>query len=328
MRQPTPLLPSMITACGLCLALAAHATGVADAETEIPRFMQAPGYAARDVDAVEERLRAHFAKHQPRSITPGADVTPVEKALLLVDLMEPALPRTRTIVRYGLVHENPAADRFTPYAFVTVERYNLGPALHQQLQREHGVGAVAAPKDFGVGPHVAWRFVSRPMMGSTASLLELARREIPPAEAARADCDGRPCLSLEHPLDELRRWREGAQAPGAFRSPYRESAPDGLSSAARAAAELLVAAGLAQVEPDLQGRNPRLVAHEPERPEAARGSQPYLFVTLERNLAQDTGLDAVLHQRLLNDDAVREQWQRRVQTPEGRHFMHSMQSRR
>lgn len=328
MRQPATLMPFLIATCSLCLALAATAARAERAQAEVAPFMRAAGYVARDVDTAEARLHAHFAQRQPEAMTPGADVTPLEKALLLVDLMEPPLPRTRTVVRYGLVHEDPAADRFTPYAFVTVERYNLGPALHRQVQREHGAHAAASPKAFGVGPHVAWRFVSRPVMGATAGLLELARREIPPAEAARADCDGRPCLSVDHSLDELRRWREVKRQPGPFRSAYQEGGPDGLASAARAAAEVLLAAGLAQIEPGARGHAPRLVPHESERPAAARGSQPYLLLTLERNLAQEAGLDAVLHQRLLDDDAVREQWHRRVQTPEGRHFMHSAQARR
>src|SRR5690606_5648243 len=102
MRQPGTLLPFLIASCGLCLALAAPAARAERAEAEMARFMQAAGYAARDVDAAEARLHAHFAHRQPGAMTPGADVTPVEKALLLMDLLEPPLPRTRTVVRYGL----------------------------------------------------------------------------------------------------------------------------------------------------------------------------------------------------------------------------------
>ncbi|AVP56589.1 hypothetical protein [Pulveribacter suum] len=319
--------PPLFLILATCLALAAPAASATTAEAETGRFMQARGYAPQDLEAAEARLGQHFAAHQRGAASPGAEVTPVEKALLLLELMEPALPRTRTVVRYGLVHEDPQADRFTPYAFVTVERYNLGPALRHQLVQEHGAAHVAPAREFGTGPHVAWRFVSRPVMGTRAGLLELARREITPAEAARTDCDGRPCLSLDQPMDALRPWRK-ASAPPSFQSPFNAQGAGGVASPARAAAELLAAAGLAGVETDLQGRRPQLQAHEPERPAAARGSQPYLFVTLDRNLAQEEGSDAVLHQSLLNDDAARQTWHRRVQSPAGVHFMRSTQPRR
>ncbi len=326
--MPLPSLPFLTLALSAGLALLAPASAsAARAEAEMGKFIQAGGFAVQDVEAVDDRLMAHFSQHQRGAVSPGAEVTPLEKALLLIELMEPALPHTRTIARVGVVHEDPRADRFTPYTFITVERYNLGPALRQQLAREHGEGAAAPPAHFGTGPHVAWRMVTRPVMGTRAGLLELARREIPAAEAQRADCDGRPCLSLETSWDTLRRWRPGSP-PGAFQSPYQALGAHQLARPARAAAELLVTAGLAGLERGPKGRRAQLQPHETERPSAARGSQPYLFFTIDRGLAQEEGTDAVLHQSLVDDDAVRQTWHRRVQTAEGIHVMHSTQPRR
>jgi hypothetical protein len=66
----------------------------------------------------------------------------------------------------------------------------------------------------------------------------------------------------------------------------------------------------------------------PEHPEAARGTEPFLFVTIDKDLGQDTALDAALGQTLLNDDAIAELWTRRIEFPGSVYWMNAAVNRK
>ncbi len=281
----------------LCLlAVPAHADEVDDA---IAAFVGSDGFTRQDPDAVEARIMEVYGKSN--AMSPGGAVSPLEKALLLIDRMEPELPRVRYMVRYGQM-----VQQETPVSFVSVERYNMGPAIRKDTAESYGEENVEGPEAFGVGPHVAWRIVTMPMMGQTASIIEAARTEISEADAEAADCAGRGCLSLDMPLDFVREWNETPLEID-IKTAYPRTGNAGRAIAAFAAAELAVAAGIAHgdgSEPSWQG---------PEQPEAARGHEPFLFVTIDSDLGQETNVDAALGQTLLNDDSLEEIWVRRNQ---------------
>src|SRR5690606_4353969 len=118
--------------------------------------------------------------------------------LLLIDSMEEPLSRVRYMVRYGQMIRDDA-----PLSFVTVERYNFGPIIRRQVVDAYGEENADEPEAFGVGPHVAWRIVTMPLMGQAAAVVEAARREIGDEEAGALDCAGRLCLSYDPALDEI-----------------------------------------------------------------------------------------------------------------------------
>jgi hypothetical protein len=241
------------------------------------------------------------------SISPGGDIGPLEKALLLIEAHDAGPSRTRTFLRYGLIRGR-ADDASAPVSLVEVLRYNLGPAIRAQTMAAYGKENVASPEAFGVGPHVAWRFVFMPAMGNAAMLVDASRRVVPDEEAAGQDCLGRRCLDLEKSPDELQAWREQAGRTSQWRSAYT-AMHDDVAVPARATAELADALGLLEVDGERRSwRGPEQVA-------AGAPGEPFLFVMIDRNLGQDIGIDAVLGQTRLNDDSIRELWWRRAEFP-------------
>lgn len=296
----------MLKTAALALFAAACAlpasAGAAEVDGAITTFVGEAGFDMQNVEAIDEKLLAAFAS-AAGATRPDGEASPLEKALLLVEALEPALPRTRTMLRYGQMR-----DGDVPYAFITVERYNFGPAIRQMVIEDYGEENTDEPEAFGVGPHVAWRIVTMPLMGQQAALVAVARGEISDREAEAADCAGRPCLAFEPLPDDLHDWRE-TQTAVDMASPYAAKTDDEVATPARIAAELAVAAGIGAVD---DGRMGWL---GPEQPEAARDNEPFLFVTIDRDLGQETAMDAMLGQTLLNDDAVEELWHRRVEFP-------------
>ena len=280
-------------------ALPAHADEV---DETIATFIGEDGHVAQDLGIVETELARQFL---PSTTAMRADqyASAIEKALLLVEAMEPALPRLRYMVRYGQMMQDE-----TPVSFVTVERYNMGPAVRQSVIESYGAENAGDPEDFGVGPHVEWRIVTFPLMGQAAGIISAARREVSDSEAAQVDCGGRGCLSDDTTMDDLQPWHE-METEIDIATAYPSVYESGASSPAFAAAELLTLAGL--IEPD--GDRPDW--RGPEQPEAARFGEPFLFISIDFDLGQDTGVDAMLGQTLLNDDSIEDMWYRRIQFP-------------
>lgn len=289
--------PLVLGALGLGAMLTpAVADEVDDA---IAAFISKDGFQSQNVDAVDDKMMPLY-KERPGAMRPDSSVNVFEKALLVTEAMEPSLPRVRYFLRYGQMIQDE-----TPVSFVTVERYNLGPAIHKSVVEEYGAENADEPEAFGVGPHIAWRIVSIPMMGSESAFLEVARREIPEAEAHARDCGGRGCLSLDVLTDEMQRWEEFE--PGIDLAKRISVKTDrGAASPSVAIAELLMAAGLTG---DASGE---IAWYGPEHPEAARGSDPFIFVNIDFDLGQEANVDAMLGQTLLNDDSIAELWYRRM----------------
>lgn len=303
-----PGLIAMLSA--VLLALPAQADDVDEA---IATFFSEDGYVAQDLDMVEAELARQFLP-PTSAMRPDQHASAIEKALLLVEAMEEPLPRLRYMVRYGQMMQD-----HTPVSFVTVERYNMGPTIRQSAIGAYGEDSTAGPEEFGVGPHVAWRIVTIPLMGQAAAIIDAARSEVSDRQATETDCGGRGCLSYDTVIYELLPWQE-VEAEIDIATAYPAIYENGLSSPAFAAAELLTLAGLIEAagdRPDWRG---------PEQPEAARFAEPFLFVGIDFDLGQDYGVDAMLGQTLLNDDSLEEMWYLRIQfpdapTPGQRHWM-------
>lgn len=295
--------PAFVAATWLALAVSSVSVVADELDDALARFIDGDGFARQDAMAVDERLLSAYTP-PAGGMRPDEGTGPLEKALLLVETLEPALPRTRTMVRYGQMTN----EEGTPFAFVTVERYNLGPATRAAVAEAYGEENTDTPEAFGIGPHVAWRIVTMPLMGQTAAIMETARREIPEAEAATADCGDRGCLAPDGTLDDGRAWEE-AGIEVAAATAYPPSGAGGLSRPAHAMAELAIAMGYAE---DSDGRSYWTGV---EQPEAARGTAPFLFGMVDDGLGQESAVDTVLGQTSLNDDSIAQLWMRRVEMP-------------
>ena len=117
--------PAMIAmVLGISSALPAHADQVDDT---IASFISEAGFVQQDLDAVEAGLAGQFLP-STSAMRPDQYASAIEKALLLIEAMEPPLDRLRYMVRYGQMMQE-----HTPVSFVTVERYNMGPTIRQSV---------------------------------------------------------------------------------------------------------------------------------------------------------------------------------------------------
>ena len=203
------------SAVGAMLALAGASSVSAqdEATSKAVSYASSQGFAAVDLAThpLETRLRDALAKAGP-GFGKGP-LTALETALLLVDLEEKPLLRVRYVVRLG---QQAAAGG--PLTLLEVDRYNLGPASRAEAIDAYGEDNTAGPEEFGVGPHMGWRFVMQPTGGGDVALLAAGRREVPEEEAAAASCYGRTCLSLDL-IDDLKAWKDARSAD--FPAPKR-----------------------------------------------------------------------------------------------------------
>ena len=189
----------VVLALGMSYAAAAEEQA---AEKAARAYAGYQGYETVDLSARPLVARLDEALLDVGLARKDADVTALEKALLLVDLEEKPLSRLRYSIRVGLrVLDD------VPVTFVQVDRYNLGPAIQAETIEAYGAQNTADTEAFGVGPHVGWRFVMQPTAKAAAILLSAGRREISDEEAESTPCFGRTCLSLET-ADELKTWRD------------------------------------------------------------------------------------------------------------------------
>jgi hypothetical protein len=258
-------------------------------ETQIHDFVYAPGFAAEDIGRLDERLINQWL--DLTVATPGGTVGPLEKAMLIADMAIEGM-RTRSALSYGEIVE---ADG-TPYSFIEVRHYNLGAVIHAETADAYGIENTAPVEDFGLGEHMAWRFVFMPEMNNAAVLLEASNRVISDKEAAKSDCTGRPCLDPYAGFDTMD-WGEVVGEVPTWPPLYLTHFEDA-ATPAHAIAELAVFGFWANAESGTYQWTGG------EHPEAVRDATPYRFIGIDRNLGQEAATDAIWQETALNDDAT------------------------
>ncbi|MBO0906338.1 hypothetical protein [Jiella sonneratiae] len=255
-------------------------------ETAAHDYVSADGYRPVSLDPIDGFTGISGEDPEHMNLA-EKDISPVEKALLLVDHEEEPLTRVRYAMR---IHETSFGG--VTATFVDVQRFNLGPALRAETISAYGEEITAEAKTFGVGPDVGWRIVSVPSAKSPAVLVAAGRREMTAQAAGKADCFGRRCLSTE-PLDLYAAWTPWRdRAPLAFVTAYPgviQPEPDAEELApALFALELASAAGLATVTTP-----PGIEWHM--LPETSPPStSPTIVFVIDRNLGQETMLDGAI----------------------------------
>ena len=283
--------------------LAGPACAQSEVDDAAHAYVAATGFEVMPIDRIEGALNDLIGADPAAMVPADAEISPIEKAFLLLGTQEVPLPRVRYVLRY-----NQAAVDGIALSLIDIERYNLGPTIREDTALTYGAKNTAGPKAFGIGPHVAWRFVTQPTSKTAALLLGASRREIDDREAATRSCLPRLCLSLDL-LDGLAAWNEGisseanlvdvaygAFGPSEFAPNAREIVP------AYRALELAVAAGIADID-DIGVR-----WSIPTR-QGGKSASPILVVLLDQNLGQEIGLDAALGVAKLGL-AGKEQWTR------------------
>lgn len=293
-----------LTAFFLIMALTAQAQ--VDPETFAEDFADRTGYERLDLDRLDAALDA--ALSETDFAQKDADVTPIEKALLLVELYEAPLPRTRYVVRLAMTWSGEI-----PVSFVEVSRYNMGPAIRAELVEAYGAENVAKPEEFGAGPHVSWRIVTQPTVKSAALVLAASRRDIPEIEALADLCPAQLCLSVGQ-MASLANWAPAPaddQLPppmayetqlGSPDTPHSDAVVLGQSTAL-IAIRLALAAGFAATSDDgiLWSINPD-----------SDPATPFAEWVIDRDLGQDFGIEGFL--RIAPLDQPEPRWLRLTTT--------------
>ncbi|ODT68347.1 MAG: hypothetical protein ABS75_20740 [Pelagibacterium sp. SCN 63-23] len=262
-------------------------------DEQIADFLGAPGFSPADSAALEMELANLWT--DTASISPGGLVGPIEKAMLIADGATEA-NRTRTQISYGQIMEEEDSAPVA-YSFIELRHYNLGQIIRADTIEAYGEDDVADEAAFGLGDHMAWRFVFRPMMGNTALLMDASSRVISDKEAAKSDCDGRPCLDPYAGVDDLASWTE-IEGKIPTWPPLYPTHDGEISAPAYAISRLAVFGYWANAE----GGQYQWTGGE--HPEAARGHAPYRFISIDRDLGQESAIDTVWRETALNDDEL------------------------
>lgn len=271
------------------LLAATSLTAAQTPEEAIRSFIDAPGFIVADAGTIENTLLDQWL--DLTSITPGGTVGPIEKAVMIADKAITS-SRTRTDIAYGEIIDAEGA----PISLIEVRHFNLGPALHAMTVEAYGEEDTADIAEFGEGPHMAWRFAFQPLMNNSGVLIEASSRVISDKEAAKSECSGRPCLDATASFDAIA-WEE---IPGNLPSwPEIYATQSGeIATPAHAIAQLAVLGYWANSESGYYQWTGG------EHPESIRGPEPYRFIAIDRDLGQDTGIDAVWRETNLNDDEL------------------------
>ncbi|ODU88556.1 MAG: hypothetical protein ABT14_02455 [Pelagibacterium sp. SCN 63-17] len=262
-------------------------------DEQINAFIGAEGFERQDLLAIETGLANEWLDRT--AIAPGGAVGPLEKAAMIATSAIDSI-RTRTAISYGelLVEEDGAP---MPVSFIEVRHYNLGQIIRAETVEAYGEGDVADEAAFGLGEHMAWRFVFQPIMGNTAMLVDASRRVISDKEATKDRCNDRPCLDTAALFDDIAQWDDIAGTLPSWPDLYPADM-GGVATPAHAIAELAVLGYWANAEAGTYAWTGG------EHPEAAQGIAPYRFIGIDRNLGQEDGIDTVWQETALNDDAI------------------------
>lgn len=272
---------------------------LAELDTQAQVFIQADGHAQIEPDTLtgdsyySVRNFPGMGESQALSL-PDADLDPLTRSILLLESREARLPHVRYRVTYSMnvSAEVPEARQ----AYVDITRFNLGPVRRADLLSSVPDGQVADPDEFGIGPHVSWRFVMMPVMGSQASLVYAGRKEISHDHAQRADCLGEPCLSLADPAGPALNWQPVA-TPQLAAPAYAWTTDWGVSGAARGMQELWASMASEGMDP---------LPYTP-------GQAHFVFVLSFNTAGQEAALSALAQQAVVLDDAVLEVWTQRYE---------------
>lgn len=297
----------IVIAGAICVAAAALGGEVAEdhrlneaasleavADTFIPETV----WQRQEASGIQERLREALSGNGGADsvFLPDADMGPLSKGLWVAVAEPPKLPHVRYRLRYALARVTHEGNPPITAELVEVARFNLGPARRAELVEILGEEQVAPAASFGQAPDVAWRLITRPVMGQVADIAYLARRSLP--ESHDEECLGAPCRDVDSLHDAVRDWPEPLPLDSL---PVRE------------ALELaLLQAGLERLGHIQRDEQDRTSWRFPEWPESVPAGEPFIEVSLERGLGQDDALDLVIHHDQLMDDHTRAWWERLI----------------
>lgn len=239
-----------------------------------------------------EKTFPEFSSSSTQAFHIDADLDALTRSILILEAQEFELPHVRYHIHYS---EN--TDTEIPeltHSYIEVTRYNLGPTLRNDLLQYLEAENVADASEFGVGPHISWRFAMAPVMGMQADVIYAARKEITDNQAQKMMCFSQPCLGLDatelpsvqtHVLDR----------PLLSPAKYRAQSTDGVLQPARMLKELWAAFASDEPLP--------YIKNQPQ----------FVFVISANVVGQDSSTLGTGLQAVVLDDAIEQVWLQRTQ---------------
>ena len=266
-------------------------------------YMPETVWQTLDVEVLQEQIRQELREgddEPPGLFHADAESSPLGKALRVALYDAPALPHVRYRLRYALARVMPeGAGGPLEVSLVEVARFNLGPARRAELVEMLGEERVAPAEQFGEGPDMVWRLVTRPVMGQVADIAYASRRELPPEDTSL--CLGSPCHLPDSLNVGIRDWPEPVALEAALDVSELELE--------------LLQAGLERLGLLWPGEHGTAHWQMPEWPESVAAGESFIEISLERGLGQDDGLDLVLHYDQLMDHEIKALWVRLIAVP-------------
>lgn len=240
---------------------------------------------------------------------PDAQMSPLERAVLLFDYLEGPLPHARYRVQMGTDFSSMGEVGQGPMAFIEVTRFNLGPMLHEDLQAQYD--QVAELEEFGEGPHVAHRFVFTPIQGMNAHVVAAARKELDDTQADQQECLGQACMSLESIEVRDDDWEMIDRPAGLEAQEDADDTPSATADTAEgmnaSAAEIVGQLALASIGSEYG-----------EPVESVQAPDPYIEIVVSQDITgQVPVMEGVFHQGHLMDDSISDLWYRWIQIEGG-----------
>lgn len=246
-------------------------------------------YQDLDATEIEDDLLGTLS-HPGGAFRADAELSPLTKAILLVESDAGEMERARFRVRHGIeLRDQPPAADPVEFQLIQVDRFVIAPAF---------------------GPHLSYCFEFRPIQALTAALFDASVAEIPEAAAAALDCMGTSCTSEGFAVDPAAPWQMGSDTPITFDTVYA-SERDDVPSPAAAMDLALVEMGVATAtsgQPRWQGFEHR---------EGVVPGEPFVHAVVEFGIGQDSMVDVAIRETHLMDDSTSEMWQRVSGLPTG-----------
>ncbi len=272
-------------------------------------FVRSDGYEEQDaslMDSAIERLLVPLESGAP--LVPGGDVTPLGKAVLVVEARDRILPRARYRIRYGSANvDSPDAGGRFPLSFVQVDRFSLEEAVADSYRQSADAPVWISEADAS-GPHVSYRLITYPLQGGVARLMAVSRREIADTIADREVCNGAPCMQPSPAAEQVAAWEVMEEVNADFETSY-EWTRHGMLSPAAALELAAVELGAAWLE------RGRIEWRGFEERESVIPGLSFVEAVIESGLGQDDAVEVYVREGDVMDDDVLAVWQRIVSLP-------------
>lgn len=149
-------------------------------------------------------------KNWTRVFYPDSDMNAVEYLLIKMAFEEGEIPFARYKVEYQPVNYTNEEGYEAHYAHLQVTRFNMGPALHQELVEAYG--EYAAPMEvfsptLEENPHITWRVAVSPIMGWRTTFEASSRKVLTEDEAKEEICFEVSCLDTDRVKGPMGNWQ-------------------------------------------------------------------------------------------------------------------------